>query len=245
MLPWLIIYNHTNCQMGACLPCWHGKRWQDSPRGSCPVCCRELCSEEDQRHVNQVSADQATEWMNKMCKLHKTITGITKNDQARDKFCITWSERSHTSQDTRCLLNLEDVEEEPVWHGLTAILPVQSERLIDEVKKLVAQLKDLMCSEDLMLGDGRWRWWPEISSISLVSLATTDTAPSDMVNDLLTSRRTKKGAFVRTYVKQWLIQKTAGFHNALKEGKSKNVCWSVQSNCFYQTEYRETTKADW
>ena len=44
------------------------------------------------RRFNQVPADQATEWMNRMCKLQNGIVGITRNDQARDTFCVTWSE---------------------------------------------------------------------------------------------------------------------------------------------------------
>ena len=33
--------------------------------------------------------NQATEWMNRMCKMQNGIIGITRNDQARDKFCVT------------------------------------------------------------------------------------------------------------------------------------------------------------
>ena len=43
---------------------------------------------------NQVPIDQATEWQNKICKISNGIIGITRNDTARDKFCITWAERS-------------------------------------------------------------------------------------------------------------------------------------------------------
>ena len=63
------------------------------------------------RRFNQVPADQATEWMNKTCKVQNGIIDITRNDQARDKFCVTWPERSRILQGTRCLFSLEDDEE--------------------------------------------------------------------------------------------------------------------------------------
>ena len=37
---------------------------------------------------NQVPIDQATEWQNKICKISNGIIGITRNDTARDKFCM-------------------------------------------------------------------------------------------------------------------------------------------------------------
>ena len=64
------------------------------------------------RRFNQVPADQATEWINKTCKMQNGIIGITRNDQARDRFCVTWSERTQVSEDTRHLFGLEDDEEE-------------------------------------------------------------------------------------------------------------------------------------
>ena len=45
------------------------------------------------------------------CKMHNDISGITRNDQARDGFCVTWSELSRISQETRSLFNLEDDED--------------------------------------------------------------------------------------------------------------------------------------
>ena len=40
-------------------------------------------------HFNQVPLDQATKWMNRMCKISNGITGSTQNDPARDQFCAT------------------------------------------------------------------------------------------------------------------------------------------------------------
>ena len=91
------------------------------------------------RLFNQVPADQATEWMNRMCKMQNGIIGITRNDQARDTFCVTWSERSRISQDTRSFLNQEDNDDEATFTRHDS-LPSRMKRDVDEVKKLIKQL---------------------------------------------------------------------------------------------------------
>ena len=60
---------------------------------------------------NQVPIDQATEWVNKLCKLSNGIIGITKADSARDRFCITWGERVIISEATKYLLGIGDEDE--------------------------------------------------------------------------------------------------------------------------------------
>lgn len=92
------------------------------------------------RHFNQVPDDQATIWMNKTCKIQNGIIGITRNDQARDKFCVTWSERSRISQDTRRLFSLEDDEEEMTFVRSDS-LPARRKRDLDDLKKLVTQVR--------------------------------------------------------------------------------------------------------
>ena len=54
----------------------------------------------------------ATEWMNRMFKVSGGIIGITRSDQARDRFCGTWAVRSQISQATKVLFGLLDDEEE-------------------------------------------------------------------------------------------------------------------------------------
>ena len=60
-------------------------------------------------HFNQVPLDQATEWMNRMCKISNGIIGITRNDPARNLFCVTWAEHSHVSHETKVQKMLSQV----------------------------------------------------------------------------------------------------------------------------------------
>ncbi|KAH3857895.1 hypothetical protein DPMN_100511 [Dreissena polymorpha] len=47
-----------------------------------------------------------------MCKTTGGIIGITRQDQARDRFCITWSVRSEVSNSTMRLFNQNDDDED-------------------------------------------------------------------------------------------------------------------------------------
>ncbi|KAH3810354.1 hypothetical protein DPMN_138745 [Dreissena polymorpha] len=47
-----------------------------------------------------------------MCKTTGGIIGITRQDQARDRFCITWSERPEVSNSTMKLFNQHDDDED-------------------------------------------------------------------------------------------------------------------------------------
>ena len=65
-----------------------------------------------EKAFNGVPVDQATEWINRMCKTTGGIIGITRQDQARDRFCITWSVRSEVSNSTMKLFNQHDDDED-------------------------------------------------------------------------------------------------------------------------------------
>ena len=135
------------------------------------------------RRFNQVPADQATEWKNKTCKMQNGIIGITRNDQARDRFCVTWSERSQISEDTRHLFGLEDDEEEESSFTRFDSLASRRVRDADDVAKLFQQLNkyDVFRVHAALL-DPAFAEDDGVSiDIPLVSLATKDIAPSDVV----------------------------------------------------------------
>ena len=155
------------------------------------------------RRFNQVPADQATQWINKTCKMQNGIICITRNDQTGDKLCVTWAERSRISQDTRYLFNLEDEEEETTFTRSDS-LPSQMKPDADDVKKLITQLTRLdVFRVNTALREEEDGDMDSISGdIHLVSLASKYSAPTDVVSDLL-------------------IEKTVGFHDVLKKHRSK------------------------
>ena len=76
------------------------------------------------RRFNQVPADQATEWINKPCKMQNGIIGITRNDQTRDKFCVSPWPNAHESPRTRDTSSTWKMRRKrPLSLGVTAFLP--------------------------------------------------------------------------------------------------------------------------
>ena len=148
---------------------------------------RNFVVKRTKRRFNQVTADQATEWINKPCKMQNGIIGITRNDQIRDKLCVTWTERSRISQDTRYLFNLEDEEIDTTFTRSDS-LPSQMKRDADDVKKLITQLTRLdVFRVNTALRKEEHGDMDSISGdISLLSLASKDTAPTDVVRGLAT-----------------------------------------------------------
>ena len=111
MLPWMTIYDHTNyarwepvylAEMKG-LETSHQELYEEFMNGNFVVKKRD-------GKFNQV--DQATEWQNKICKISNGIIGITRNDTARDKFCITWA--AFISHSTKVMLGLEDSNDENI-----------------------------------------------------------------------------------------------------------------------------------
>jgi len=92
MLPWFTIYDHTNyARWGpvylADIKSWRRQLHAEFPDGKIVV-------KRTKRRFYQVLADQAIEWINKTCKMHYGIISMTRNDQATEKFIVTWSKRS-------------------------------------------------------------------------------------------------------------------------------------------------------
>jgi hypothetical protein len=138
MLPWMTLYDHTNYA-----------RWglvYLADMKSLPQEVKEefeggnfVCKKTKHR-FNQVPFDQATEWMNRLCKTSQGIIGITRNDSARDRFCTTWSERSKISLDTKIMFGM-DAEEDAI-STMKEGLPSRVKLDEEAVKQFIEQFKD-------------------------------------------------------------------------------------------------------
>ena len=109
MLPWLTVYGHTNyARWGPAYMAEMKRLSESAPEVHREFMIGNFVIKRSKHRFNQVPPDQATEWMNRMCKISNGIIGITQNNQAMDRFCTTWAERSHVSLDTKHLFGLED-----------------------------------------------------------------------------------------------------------------------------------------
>ena len=75
------------------------------------------------RQFNLIPIDQGTEWINKLCKITNGIIGITRNDTARDRFCVTWDEISIRSNAIKDLHGLDNDEDESISTDKGALPP--------------------------------------------------------------------------------------------------------------------------
>ena len=83
MLPWLTIYDHTNYARWGPVYLADIKLEKTGPEVHSEFVSRNFVVKRTNRRFDQVPTDQATEWMNRMCKMQNGIIAITRNDQAR------------------------------------------------------------------------------------------------------------------------------------------------------------------
>ncbi|XP_014670830.1 PREDICTED: uncharacterized protein LOC106811642 [Priapulus caudatus] len=142
MLPWLTIYDHVNyARWGPVYLADMKGLAQTAPEVHEEFLARNFVVKRHAWRFNQVPVDQATEWVNKVCKLSNGIIGITRNDTARDRFCTTWSERSQISDDTLHLFSLRNDDSEKDFLTRKDGLPSKMTRDLDAASKLEAQFR--------------------------------------------------------------------------------------------------------
>ena len=249
MLPWLTAYDHLNYA-----------RWGPiyltemlALESKAPSVYHEFVNgnfvvKRSDNHFSQLPTDQATEWMNKICKMNNGIIGITRNDQARDKFCITWGTRSNVSQTVRALFG--DTEEEQE-HTFTRHDSLPSRVALDEehVQALLNQLDnyDIFCRsginiEDLSEDQTLEFEKPISDSLKLVSLATKDVASDEVMKDLFEAETKGVEAVVQN-VQQRLISKEIGFFHPMKKRNLKTFAVMYQVSVVSQQKC-QIVKAD-
>lgn len=126
MLPWMTIYDHTNYARWGPVYLADMKGLEaTAPEIHAEFMDGNFVIKRSNKTFNQVPVDQATEWMNRMCKISNGIIGITRNDPARDRFCTTWAQRSHISQETKTLYaySMMTIQTKPCRHGKKQLFP--------------------------------------------------------------------------------------------------------------------------
>ena len=196
MLPWMTVYDHTNYARWGTMYLAEIKSLETSQPIIHP---RFMNGNFVVRHgkgrFNQVSIDQATEWQNRICKISNGIFMITRNDTARDKFCITLAERSYISHSTKCLLDVENEDEGQMISTRKDTQPSRIQLDEDSVTKLeeVFSRFNVFGQEGEEL-DGEIMEGGEDQSImrsdkkQLVSIVTNDVSTAAIESDLLSAQ---------------------------------------------------------
>ena len=120
----------------------------------------------------------SADWMNITHKVQNYIIGTTRNDQVRYTFCVTWSEYHNFHRTQDLLFNLEMTRKRPLTPALIVFNPT---------KKVATRLtrSDVFIAHTPLAKGENEADESVCNDIPLVLLATKDTAPCDVVNDLL------------------------------------------------------------
>ena len=149
-------------------------------------------------YFNEVPGDHATEWVNKICKTAGGVVGITRTDQARDRFCITWSAKSTVTQKTKQMLGLLDDDEEVTTNRNDS----QKARVKSEEAK-VGDLMNKFGSLDVFGIEAKRNSDSQDEESKLISIATKDVRDNDIVSDLL-SCEARGNDLVKSFTKERL-----------------------------------------
>ena len=241
MLPWLTIYDHTNyARWGPVYLSEMRNLEKTAPQVYQEFMMGNFVIKRSKRRFNQVPADQATEWMNRMCKISNGIIGITRNDPARDRFCTTWAERSNISYETKSLMGIEDNDE---------LISTRKEATSSRMKKdeeAVQKLVGEFTRFDV------FRTTPQVTSnigsttlpdASLISLATNDIATPEITKDVL-SAYSRGVNMVKSNVSQRLVERSTPFFHPMTRNNTKTFATLYKINIVTKQKETKTIKAD-
>jgi hypothetical protein len=152
---------------------------------------------------NNVSTDQALEFVNRMCKVSGGLIGITRTESAMNRWLLTCSERTRLADEARALAGM--VTQVSAMHKEGS--STRSKRDENDIQKLTNQLVAFNPF-------GR-------EQEDLICISTNDVAPDAVKNDLLTAKERGK-SLVEDFISTRLgPNPSVGFFDPLKKNKSK------------------------
>ena len=150
---------------------------------------------------HQISTDQALEHVNKICKVAGGLISITRLESARERWCLTFNQRSDIAQQTMDMYGLQSEDtgkrQKSKYTGATRI-----GRDEEDVKLIEQQLK---------------RFHLHVFSIDqqdLVAIASRDVAPEELGNAMLNAECRGKEK-IRLFVDTRLKSQQVSFHDAV------------------------------
>ncbi|MES9882793.1 MAG: hypothetical protein ABW185_18145 [Sedimenticola sp.] len=212
MLPWFAIYDRINyTRWGSVyladmhqLELTHPEVYTEFRSGNFVV-------KQTRQKFNQLSTDQALEHVNKVSKMAGGLIGITREDSARDRWCLTFNQRSKVTSDTYEMLgvhNVDDRDEEcSVWENKEA-----------HTSRLARDEKDV---QHIVQQFERFHVFTQ-QSACLVCLSTRDVVPEDITSALLNAERHGHEQ-VSSFVTSRLVEAPCTFHDTLKKNKSPTM----------------------
>jgi len=247
MLPWLCAYDHTNYARWGPVYLSDMKMLENTaPDVYSAFLAGNFVVQRSKRPFSSVPVDQATEWINRMCKISNGIIGITRNDTARDRFCLTWCERSEIALDTKRLLKL--IDDEIVEEAISTRKEAMPGRLRHDegnVQNLMDQFERfrIFQAADTLPPAQSPDLVEESQEPTLVSLTTNDLATMGIQTSLLSAyeRGLRR---LQSFVDERLVTRETGFFDTLSRINSKSFAHLYKSTALTSTAEKKFIKAD-
>lgn len=188
------------CTLGYNISCRYASFVRNRKRGIYSIHEWKFCSERTGNTFNEKSPDQALEHINKIHKIAGGLVGITRNDTARDRWCLTFNYRSHLSEKGRELFGVHHDEASEK----TFATNLQKDEA--DVQKLVKSFEKIKLFDQ--------------TNTTLCNIFTGEIASNEIAKDLL-SAQSRGLKLCEDFLKDRVIEKQTDFYSALKKVKSK------------------------
>ena len=229
MLPWFAIYDHTNYTRWGTIYLADMKNLEEThPDIYTEFVNGNFVVKKTNHRFNQISTDQALEHVNKICKVAGGLIGITRLESARERWCLTFNQRSDIVQETMDMYGLQsdDTEEKQKPKEIGAS---QIRRDEEDVKLIEQQLKEFNLFS--------------IDQKDLVAIASRDVAPEELGNALLNAEH-RGNDKIKSFVNKRLKSHEEGFHDAILKSKSPTLKSMYESKKTAATGKATVMKAD-
>lgn len=202
MLPWFAVFDHVNyTRWGVIFLADMHLLPQTAPEVHKAFENGDFVTKESKNKFNQIPDDQALEHVNKAGKVAGGLVGITRNDTARDRWCLTYNERATIAEDTKVMFGIKKQEEND--HKDSSCSRIRRDE--DGVCKLKAVFQKYEVFR---------------STNDLVAITTGDIATDKIREDLLQAQDKGK-LLIKNFVEERLIKKEKKFHDTIKLQKLK------------------------
>ena len=204
MLPWFAAYNHNNYTRWGAVYLADMQLLKDThPDVYLEFCKGNFSVVRTLNKFNRVSTDQALEHINRISKVAGGLVGITRTDSARDRWCLTFNERSRIANKTCAMFDVQIQDEEFSGPDLKELSP----------SKIARDEADVKCREEQLRHFGVFMHTEE----TLLCIATNDVAPLDITLALMNAKSWGEKK-VNKFVSARLCKNEIGFHKRI-EGK--------------------------
>jgi hypothetical protein len=233
MLPWFSVYGHTNYSRWGPVYLADMRHLETTaPSVHHQFTAGRFSIKRTNKKFCQIAVDQALEHINRVSKVSGGIIGITRRDDARDKWCLTYNEKARIADATLHMfdLNVEDDVDAEWCHSDSG--PTRLKRDEDDVTKIMNEFRRF----DVFSEGGEF-------DENLICLSTRDVAPHDIMEEISSAFQIGVSQ-VENFVSTRLIDKSTDFFSKIPRHKNKTLASMYNVKVKAEKGKEQTVKAD-